>query len=64
MSGSLTQSYFIFDSAGHKVGRKIFYDFDHEAQRLAVPKVEKHITFKNVGSDDENTSEYGGSDSK
>ena len=28
MTGSLTQSYFVFDSQSHKVGRKIFYGME------------------------------------
>lgn len=33
MTGSLTQSYFIFDSVEYKVGRKIYYGLDDENQQ-------------------------------
>lgn len=51
MTGSLAQSYFIFDSVNYSIGRKIYYKVSNYVEENSTEKDEKELA-ELMGNDD------------
>ena len=60
MKGSLTQSFFIFDSQRFKMARKIFYNLENEEDEMRHQQEMEEIIESEYDSEEESSSSSGG----